>query len=497
MKKIVYLPLDERPCNYSFVKFLMEDNPEIQLVTPRISSLGDKKTPADYQRIADYLLRESVDADYLILAVDMLLYGGIVPSRLHYLSTEVLQERLNLLKAVKEKNPHLKIYAFSLVMRCPSYSTDDEEPDYYGKVGLEIFLYGQNEHKHALGLLTEAEYERTKELLCACLPYLDDYLSRRKINLSLLMDVLQMVGKEIDEMVILQDDSNPYGFTALDQQKVKECIQDIGIHVDIYPGADEGGMTLLARSICNMKGYAPKIIPVFPLEASKNFIPLYEDREVYKSVYAQIQSAGGIVTENESEADVFLYCNAPTCVAHNIDRPYSEKDDNRDLPNYVKKMQRDILAGRAVAVADVAYCNGADVKMTRLMENAFSFLDLAGYAGWNTSSNALGTVIAQSVIHYFYGNTAAHKRFTVERMYEDVGYCGFVRKYIWDNEIVSMGYRYEDTKDMRGAVSQRIEMLLNEYMKENYPSIAKQYQIADCYMPWRRMFEVGLVMKEK
>lgn len=497
MKKIVYLPLDERPCNHSFVKFLMENNPEVQLVVPEISALGNKKIPANYQRVADYLLRECVDADYLILAVDMLLYGGIVPSRLHNLSVDNLQQRLNVVKAVKEKNPCLKIYAFSLVMRCPSYSTDDEEPDYYGKVGLEIFLYGQNEHKYALGLLTKAEYERTKKLLCACLPYLDDYLQRREINLSLLIDVLQMVGKEIDEVVILQDDSNPYGFTALDQQKVRKFIQDRGIYVDIYPGADEGGMTLLARSICDMKGYAPKIIPVFPLEASKHFIPLYEDREVYKSVNAQIQSAGGIVAESESKADIFLYCNAPTCAAHNIDRPYSEQEDYRDLPKYVAKMHGDILAGRAVAVADIAYCNGADVKMTRLMENTLDFFALAGYAGWNTSSNALGTVIAQSIIHYFYGNTAAHKRFTAERMYEDIGYCSFVRKYVWDNEVVSMGYRYEDTKDMRGAVSQRIEMLLNEYMKKNYPSVAKRYQIADCYMPWRRMFEVGLVVKEK
>ena len=69
MKKILYLPLDERPCNHTFVKFLMEDNPEVQLVTPSLAELGDKKKPAEYQRVADYLLRECVDADYLILAI--------------------------------------------------------------------------------------------------------------------------------------------------------------------------------------------------------------------------------------------------------------------------------------------------------------------------------------------------------------------------------------------------------------------------------------------
>ena len=58
MKKLVYLPLDERPCNYSFVKFLMEDNQEIHLATPTFVELGDKKKPADYQKIAEFLFRE-------------------------------------------------------------------------------------------------------------------------------------------------------------------------------------------------------------------------------------------------------------------------------------------------------------------------------------------------------------------------------------------------------------------------------------------------------
>ena len=60
-----------------------------------------------------------------------------------------------------------------------------------------------------------------------------------------------------------------------------------------------------------------------------------------------------------------------------------------------------------------------------------------------------------------------------------------------------MGYSYEDTKVQRGEVSERIKMLLDEYMQENYPSMTERYQIVDCYMPWRRMFEVGLLIKEK
>lgn len=496
MKKIVYLPLDERPCNYAFAQFLTEDNKELRLVTPKLSELGDKKQPADYRCVADFLRRECSDADYLILATDTLLYGGIVPSRLHRFSVDEVKKRLSVLTEIKEKNPKLKTYAFSLIMRCPSYSTDDEEPDYYGKVGLEIFLNGQNEHKRALGLLTETEYERNKAAYAACLPYLSDYLDRRAVNLSVLKDVLRMTGKEIDEIVILQDDSNPYGYTAMDQQKIREYIQKLGIRVDIYPGGDEGGLSLLSRVICDINGYAPKIFPVFPSEESKSFIPLYEDRAVYKSVVAQILSAGGTPVDDKAEADILLYCNAPACVAHNIDRPYGD-EDTRDLSAFVADMRENLRLGKNVAVADVAYCNGADVEMTQRMAKAFDFTELAGYAGWNTSSNTIGTVLAQSITCRFYGKTATHKRFTAERMYEDVGYCAYVRKYVWDNEVVPMGYRYEDTKAQRGDVSERIKALLEEYMQTHYPALTERYYIADCYMPWRRMFEVGLVIKER
>ena len=91
----------------------------------------------------------------------------------------------------------------------------------------------------------------------------------------------------------------------------------------------------------------------------------------------------------------------------------------------------------------------------------------------------------------------AHKRFTALRAFEDIGYCAFVRKHIWDNEVTQMGYKYEDTKVQQGAVSERVEELLNWYMGKNYPEITNLYHIEKCYLPWRRMFEVGLIIKEK
>lgn len=45
MKKIVILPLDERPCNYNFPLFLSEGNSRYVLAAPPREMMGKKKIP--------------------------------------------------------------------------------------------------------------------------------------------------------------------------------------------------------------------------------------------------------------------------------------------------------------------------------------------------------------------------------------------------------------------------------------------------------------------
>src|SRR5688572_24951842 len=109
MTKIVYLPLDERPCNYIYPQMLA-DMTDLTLIVPGKDELGNKKQPAAFQRLDDWTLQKVEDADYLIVSVDMLVYGGIVPSRLHHLSIEECKKRMLLLERIKEKNPRIRIY---------------------------------------------------------------------------------------------------------------------------------------------------------------------------------------------------------------------------------------------------------------------------------------------------------------------------------------------------------------------------------------------------
>ena len=94
--KIVYLPLDERPCNYNYPIQMPIDN-NIEIALPDFKILSLKKNVCDVNNIINWLKKESVNADYAVISLDMLLFGGIIPSRLHHLSLEEVISRVNVL----------------------------------------------------------------------------------------------------------------------------------------------------------------------------------------------------------------------------------------------------------------------------------------------------------------------------------------------------------------------------------------------------------------
>lgn len=124
-EKHYFAPLDERPCNFDFPSKIFNGE-KYTIIRPE--HLGQKKTPASYEFIRDFLIANIEKVDAAVISIDTLLYGGLIPSRLHHLSEETVLERLMLLKELREKNPQVKLYAFQCIMRCPKYSSDDEEP---------------------------------------------------------------------------------------------------------------------------------------------------------------------------------------------------------------------------------------------------------------------------------------------------------------------------------------------------------------------------------
>lgn len=496
MKKIVYLPLDERPCNALFVPKLF-DGEQLHIVIP--PKMGYKKTPTEWADIKAFLQKECSDADGLVMSMDMLLYGGLIPSRLHKLPKEEVEQRMALIAELKKINEKLLIYAFQCIMRCPRYSSSDEEPDYYEECGAEIHMIGNIRHRASLGLSDEKElaplYEKVKQ------EYLDDYLNRRAFNMQFNLKALELLRDElIDFLIIPQDDSAPYGFTALDQHVVRAKIAELrlGARVLVYPGADELGLTLTSRMALHFAGLRPKVYVKYAASSAPSVIPLYEDRPLGESIKYQLIAAGCRIATSLSEADFVMPVSCPGSVMREAAaQPVTDPNYavERTLAEFILFIQDCLEEGRIVTLCDNAYANGGDLELLAMLDQSDLLDKLHGYAGWNTSANTMGTTIAEGVHALLEGVTPAHKDFLAHRYVEDMGYCGKIRGKVVAQRLPEHGLNYFDAKEQRGLVSGIVREELEAFVKETMSSIAEHIEITDVWMPWKRMFEVGLHVK--
>ena len=493
MKKIVLLPLDERPCNFKF-PYQLFNGEDLRVVRPE--RLGDKKTPADVSEVITFLKNECKNADGIVLAMDTLLYGGLIPSRLHTCSEEMIRQRLDTVRQLKAENPALQIYAFQCIMRCPRYSSSDEEPDYYGICGEEIHRIGNIRHRSKLGLCGEEELDA---LYKAVLPeYLEDYTQRREFNLQFNLKTLDLVEEGIiDFLIIPQDDSAQYGFTAMDQEIVRNRIISGLLHTQVlmYPGADEIAMTLMSRFLNVFHKATPAVYVRYAAQSAPFLIPAYEDRALGETMKYQILAAGCRMAGAISEADIILAVNCPADeMTEAVYQPALNRNYcvERNITDFVLFIQDCVRAGRLVTIGDVAYANGADLELIALL-NKLQLLDkVSGYAGWNTSSNTLGTSIAQGVHALHCAMSAPHLDFLAARYVEDAGYCSVVRRHVSKNSLPGLGMDYFNVRESTGAVSRIVHEELQAFIRDRLSSIAPHIQLNAVAMPWRRMFEVDV-----
>ena len=508
MKKILFIPLDERPCNYDFPKMQVEGT-DYALVMPPRSILGKKKTAGDVDAIWQWLFDNIRQCDDAVISIDTLLYSGIVPSRLHHNSAESLLEKLGRLKKVKEENPELTVCAFSLIMRNPTYSSSEEEPDYYETWGNHIHRFGVINHKIQLGIASPEETEELRRIEKE-LPrqYLDDYLERRRVNLKVNQKVIGLAAAGVLDFVIIpQDDSSPYGLTAQDQQVVRECIHqhNVDLKVYMYPDADAVGNTLIARTINRREHRRPLVYVKYASSAGHVVIPCYEDRIVSETIKYQILAAGGLVASSAAEAQIVFMINIPGGMMLDFLQPIKtgrelqhtiEYDAYRNLIELVEYAAYAIdTLGKDVVFADVAYCNGGDPQLLSLLRQKGLLWKIAGYAGWNTSSNSMGTCIPMGMIYHIFHASEAHRKFLALRYVEDIGFCSIVRKEVVQTELPKRGLSYYHIGGPRGEVAAIVKDKLQKFAEESVNDAETSVTVEDCCLPWNRMFEAGIAVR--
>lgn len=509
MKKIVYIPLDERPVNWGFPQTILADHPELELVPPPLSLLGHKKTPAPLGELWAWLEQQLPHAQYLVASLDQLLYGGIVPSRLHHYNQEQCQVRLERLVDLKEKYPQLKIFAFNLIMRVPAYNSSDEEPDYYDHYGEKIQRWGWLTDLFGRGQGGPEEEEEFAQIV-ASIPHevKEDYLTRRTLNHFVNTEAINLVEKGVlDFLVIPLDDCAEYGFSAAEQRNLLRLVEEKNLHerVHIYPGADEVGCTLVARIHNQVHNKTPRIFVRYSSTIGPQIIPRYEDRPLGESIKSQITVCGGIVVDNSLEADLVLMVNSPTLSGRKMQEAAQavlHKDTSyysfRNLREFANSMDYYLATGRQVALADVAFGNGADHELMQILAKQGILGELISYGAWNTPGNTIGTVLAHALIRLGSLKEAGDglDKFILDRFVEDWGYQVLVRSYLKDHA-QELGITYFDLKDQGEKISSLALNELHRFIKTHLGKTSQLYQLDKVYFPWNRLFEIGLISSYK
>lgn len=496
--KVIVVPLDERPCNYDYLLNLPLPK-EVELVLPSRDLLSKKKDVCKIYPLHDWLFENAKDADYLVVSFDTLLYGGIIPSRLHHLEQDEILKRAEAVRKVKEINPKIKIFANCLIMRCPAYNCGDEEPDYFDEYGYNIFRYGQLLDKEKQGLISQNEVLE-KENLTKKIPseYLNDFISRRKKNLEAILKNLSYVKDGIiDFFIIPQDDCSEYGFTSIDQRKVKSFIskKKIDDKVVIYPGADEVGLTLMSRVLNDYYNYSPKFYVFYSSTLGSYSIPMFEDRPISETIKYHIYSTKGVMVSSISEADI--------CLGINIGSEFLDKHDkrcyivygkNRNIPSFVDTISYILDSGKVCGIGDCAYCNEADKELLEFLKTKRLLFKLSSFAGWNTSSNTLGTTIS-NLTSYYYSKEERKKNISlINRYIDDFIYMAIVREKLImfiEGEKINGINRFN-----LGEHKKRYETIAKEMIKEEVKNFSLELnnyiKDIDVDFIWNRTFEILL-----
>lgn len=491
--KMLLLPLDERPCNYMYPLMIAESG-DVDLVLPDRNLLGNKKDGADTDALASFLIDEAPGCDAAIISVDMLIYGGLVPSRIHHMGVDVLMKRLGILSKLKELNPLLHIYAFASILRCPSYDSDEEEPDYYARYGHELFRRAYlMDLSHRIGLKEDQQMELDNITLPDSV--LCDYEDRRRTNLQIDKACMELVTNGIaDYLMFPQDDSSQYGYTAGDQSKLRYSADNLklGHRVVFHPGADEAGLTLIARAYCRLRSISPLIHARFASTLGPQIIPSYEDRPMYESLKSHVAACGARLCLDNEEADIELMVNCPGRIMQEAGDAEVCRDPTydtfRDLSLFADCAVQMIEDGKKVAVCDAAYGNGGDMQFVELLDEEGILPEVFSYAGWNTYCNALGTTLSQAIVGS--DGSPLIKKNLAYRIIEDALYQAHVR-WVIDSKIEQHGGSYQDVCPCLKWACRTCRDLLNASYCQMNMSRLVDVHVESVVFPWSRLFEVS------
>lgn len=442
--KICFIPIDNRPVCYNLAKEIAKTDENITFYIPPRKLLGGLTKDADVVGLYTWL-NQVPQVDAIILSLDTIAYGGLIPSRRSPEYFEDIKTRLLEFKEIL-KTKNAKIYAVSSIMRISNNNCNEEEKEYWSKYGKKIFEYSYEKHKYASSLGLESPLKRI-------IPedILNDYKQTRLRNFKINKMYLDWQREGFFETLIFsKDDCAEYGYNVMEAEQLKR------MGGKVITGADEIPLSLLAKSIQGEMTVYPQFI-----EPDTSLISNYEDISIRKSVKNQLEFAGCTIVDNEAAADIVLIIN-------NFKERQGEIVMKIDTEQFSGELN---LPDKNYMIADVRNANGADNNFIAELFKNFDLAHFYGYSAWNTSANSLGSLICCAKIKHLAQkyNDTAFKKVQMVRFLDDWAYQANIRQQITEPTNIN---------PLMKPFEQKVSEILNLPIRNEYS------------FPWNRLFEV-------
>jgi hypothetical protein len=423
----IVVPLDARPVCYEQIQDLARIG-DLKLSMPPANLLGMLKQPAPIDTLREWwkeALARNPNSS-IILSLDMLTYGGLIPSRVNVENIDTLGDRAH------EFLTHLKSsqkprYGFSSILRIPDYNSDEEEPNYWAYYGKMLSTFSEETHRS--GNMPDYLFNKIPGLV------IQDFLGRRQKNLEVNERYIGLIEQKVlDFLLYCQDDTGAYGLNVQEAEFLKKESQKRRLQQKIVTqtGADEAAMLLLAKAVWSKELRSIKVYPWFFPEHGKKAYARFDGIPLGNVVQRHIQTLGGIASLSVKDADLILVINAPS---QDMGDHNTQELVTREKPMIAELVEalKTWIPQKHVAVADVVHANGGDpATLLQCLEDKVPLNKLAGYAGWNTPGNSIGCALAMgAMVHWAEShgtlNHDAREALLLKRLLDDWVYQSEVR----------------------------------------------------------------------
>ncbi|SHK60844.1 Protein of unknown function [Selenomonas ruminantium] len=496
-KKILFVPLDNRPITDKETRQVAEKL-GYKVVVPPEELLGTREQPGNPDGLWQWLDENARGAKAAVVSTDAMLYGSLVASRNHELTQETISERVNRFRTFHADHPRLPVYGFGTILRTlltATHSGNGMEPALYQQNAVKLRDYSMLRDKAEMGKASKKEKRELIRLEQEIVPAaMEDWTHRHELNYQANQALIDLTGQGIFSFLFLGgDDSALYSQTHYETRHLREYGQKLDkTRFQITSGADELGMVMMCRAICDDRWDIPFIYTAYNTGKGPKTIPSYCNEEIGTDVDNTIIAAGGMRVPDPQRAELVLTINTnPDGRTYEANSPANTTKPRKGTKPFVNLVQGFVDKGYPVAVADIAYGNGADnALMNELHKKGLQF-KLQAYGGWNTATNTTGFLIGTGLLTKWM-DKQARDELMLTRYLEEWGYQANVRQKLGGAVWSHPGYN-QQTGNLDGArdfAAQQGTEWMQEFARQNI-TLPAGLSLDKLHIshPWNRLFE--------